>query len=246
LQNHLKLHQEKGPFRCPDCQKTLVSNSALTIHRRIHTGERPFQCPQCHKTFMANKSLKKHLKSHHAEGPYQCEICGFTCRQKASLNWHMRKHDAASFYRFSCDLCGKRFEKKDNVTAHKSKSHPEAPPGTPQSEGGGPGPPSAPLGSRREKVEKAGTSAAEPSETAGLGDVVADGGHQEKVPRGNLRVLDSSVLNSTSGFPTQPPGSPSMLSSWLPVPDSTSRFSTQPPGAAPPIAAPKTHFFLAF
>lgn len=55
----------------------------------------------------------------------RCEICGFTCRQKASLNWHMKKHDADSFYQFSCDLCGKKFEKKDNVTAHKSKSHPE-------------------------------------------------------------------------------------------------------------------------
>ena len=60
--------------------------------------------------------------------PTRCEICGFTCRQKASLNWHMKKHDADASYRFSCDLCGKKFEKKDNVTAHKSKSHPEAPP----------------------------------------------------------------------------------------------------------------------
>ncbi|OXB74436.1 UNVERIFIED_CONTAM: hypothetical protein H355_002501 [Colinus virginianus] len=60
--------------------------------------------------------------------PPRCEICGFTCRQKASLNWHMKKHDADAFYQFSCDLCGKKFEKKDNVTAHKSKSHPEAPP----------------------------------------------------------------------------------------------------------------------
>lgn len=42
------------------------------------------------------------------------------------MNWHMKKHDADSFYQFSCDLCGKKFEKKDNVTAHKSKSHPEA------------------------------------------------------------------------------------------------------------------------
>lgn len=47
------------------------------------------------------------------------------------MNWHMKKHDADSFYQFSCDLCGKKFEKKDNVTAHKSKSHPEAAAGPP-------------------------------------------------------------------------------------------------------------------
>ncbi|XP_061037487.1 uncharacterized protein LOC133084744 [Eubalaena glacialis] len=55
----------------------------------------------------------------------ECEICGFTCRQKASLNWHMKKHDADSFYQFSCNICGKKFEKKDSVVAHKAKSHPE-------------------------------------------------------------------------------------------------------------------------
>ncbi|XP_069752084.1 protein shisa-8-like [Narcine bancroftii] len=59
------------------------------------------------------------------ETPLGCEICGFTCRQKASLNWHMKKHDAESGYQFPCDVCGKRFEKKDSVVAHKSKSHPE-------------------------------------------------------------------------------------------------------------------------
>ncbi|TRZ00866.1 hypothetical protein DNTS_034086 [Danionella cerebrum] len=54
-----------------------------------------------------------------------CEICGFTCRQKASLNWHMKKHDADATYQFSCNICGKKFEKKDSVVAHKAKSHPE-------------------------------------------------------------------------------------------------------------------------
>lgn len=55
----------------------------------------------------------------------RCEICGFTCRQKASLNWHMKKHDAEASYQFSCSICGRRFEKKDSVVAHKAKSHPE-------------------------------------------------------------------------------------------------------------------------
>lgn len=37
----------------------------------------------------------------------------------------MKKHDADSFYQFSCGICGKKFEKKDSVVAHKAKSHPE-------------------------------------------------------------------------------------------------------------------------
>lgn len=55
----------------------------------------------------------------------RCEICGFTCRQKASLNWHRRKHaETVAALRFPCEFCGKRFEKPDSVTAHRSKSHP--------------------------------------------------------------------------------------------------------------------------
>ena len=37
----------------------------------------------------------------------------------------MKKHDADAFYQFSCGICGKKFEKKDSVVAHKAKSHPE-------------------------------------------------------------------------------------------------------------------------
>ena len=37
----------------------------------------------------------------------------------------MKKHDADATYQFSCSICGKKFEKKDCVVAHKAKSHPE-------------------------------------------------------------------------------------------------------------------------
>ncbi|KAG8127844.1 hypothetical protein E2320_014729 [Naja naja] len=99
----LGLDTDKRDYICEFCARFFRTSSNLIIHRRIHTGEKPLQC----------------------------EICGFTCRQKASLNWHMKKHDADSFYQFSCDLCGKKFEKKDNVTAHKSRSHPEGATGPP-------------------------------------------------------------------------------------------------------------------
>lgn len=55
----------------------------------------------------------------------RCEICGYQCRQRASLNWHMKKHMAEVQYNFTCERCGKRFEKLDSVKFHALKSHPD-------------------------------------------------------------------------------------------------------------------------
>lgn len=60
--------------------------------------------------------------------PYRCEICGYQCRQRASLNWHMRKHTSEAHFNYTCEHCGKRFEKLDSVKFHKLKSHPDKQP----------------------------------------------------------------------------------------------------------------------
>ncbi|NXL54690.1 ZFP91 ligase, partial [Podilymbus podiceps] len=145
---------DKRDYICEFCARSFRTSSNLIIHRRIHTGEKPLQC----------------------------EICGFTCRQKASLNWHMKKHDADSFYQFSCDICGKKFEKKDNVTAHKSKSHPEVPGGPPPGEGGQRSTVPSPPPHFRGQPEAPGTLATEPPELSGFGDALVRGDEPEKIP----------------------------------------------------------------
>ncbi|XP_074710326.1 zinc finger protein 692-like [Strix uralensis] len=140
LNHHKKYqHVHQKTFTCsePSCGKSFNFKKHLKEHEKLHSDKRDYICEFCARSFRTSSNLIIHRRIHTGEKPLQCEICGFTCRQKASLNWHMKKHDADSFYQFSCDICGKKFEKKDNVTAHKSKSHPETPGGTPQAEGGG-------------------------------------------------------------------------------------------------------------
>ncbi|TSY41747.1 E3 ubiquitin-protein ligase ZFP91 [Bagarius yarrelli] len=81
----------------------------------------PCEFDGCWKIFSSRQYLNVSIIYHSVMD--WCEVCGFTCRQKASLNWHMRKHDAERNYRFACEICGRRFEKRDNVTAHRSKCH---------------------------------------------------------------------------------------------------------------------------
>ncbi|KFO08262.1 Zinc finger protein 692, partial [Balearica regulorum gibbericeps] len=137
LNHHKKYqHVHQKTFTCsePSCGKSFNFKKHLKEHEKLHSDKRDYICEFCARSFRTSSNLIIHRRIHTGEKPLQCEICGFTCRQKASLNWHMKKHDADSFYQFSCNICGKKFEKKDNVTAHKSKSHPEAPGAPPQTE----------------------------------------------------------------------------------------------------------------
>ncbi|XP_029114644.1 E3 ubiquitin-protein ligase ZFP91-like isoform X2 [Scleropages formosus] len=128
LQHHIKYqHLLKKKYVCPhpSCGRLFRLQKQLLRHAKHHTDQRDYICEYCARAFKSSHNLAVHRMIHTGEKPLQCEICGFTCRQKASLNWHMKKHDADTFYQFSCSICGKKFEKKDSVVAHKAKSHPE-------------------------------------------------------------------------------------------------------------------------
>ncbi|XP_050987157.1 E3 ubiquitin-protein ligase ZFP91 isoform X3 [Labeo rohita] len=128
LQHHIKYqHLMKKKYVCPhpSCGRLFRLQKQLLRHAKHHTDQRDYICEFCARAFKSSHNLAVHRMIHTGEKPLQCEICGFTCRQKASLNWHMKKHDADATYQFSCGICGKKFEKKDSVVAHKAKSHPE-------------------------------------------------------------------------------------------------------------------------
>ncbi|XP_028856999.1 zinc finger protein 692 isoform X2 [Denticeps clupeoides] len=128
LNHHMKYqHIQQKTFSCshPSCQKSFNFKKHLKEHEKLHSNQRDYICEFCARAFRTSSNLIIHRRIHTGEKPLQCEVCGFTCRQKASLNWHMRKHNVESSYLFPCDICGRRFEKRDNVTAHRSKSHPE-------------------------------------------------------------------------------------------------------------------------
>ncbi|XP_063291061.1 zinc finger protein 692-like isoform X2 [Pelobates fuscus] len=119
-------HMNQRTFCCsaPGCGRSFNFKKHLKEHEKRHSGRRDFICEFCAHAFISNSNLIVHRRIHTGEKPLQCEFCGFTCRQKASLNWHMKKHDADAFYQFPCDICGQRFEKRDNLAAHRSRKHP--------------------------------------------------------------------------------------------------------------------------
>ncbi|KAM3864392.1 zinc finger protein 653 [Diretmus argenteus] len=128
FQNHVNLVHRKGRTKVcphPGCGKKFYLSNHLHRHMIIHSGVRDFICETCGKSFKRKNHLEVHRRTHTGETPLQCEICGYQCRQRASLNWHMKKHTSEAHYNFTCEHCGKRFEKLDSVKFHKLKSHPD-------------------------------------------------------------------------------------------------------------------------
>ncbi|XP_078540394.1 zinc finger protein 653 isoform X2 [Lissotriton helveticus] len=128
FQNHVNLVHRKGRTKVcphPGCGKKFYLSNHLGRHMIIHSGVREFICETCGKSFKRKNHLDVHRRTHTGETPLQCEICGYQCRQRASLNWHMKKHTSEVHYNFTCEYCGKPFEKLDSVKFHKLKSHPD-------------------------------------------------------------------------------------------------------------------------
>ncbi|CAL8274071.1 unnamed protein product [Lota lota] len=127
-QNHVNLVHRKGRTKVcphPGCGKKFYLSNHLHRHMIIHSGVRDFICETCGKSFKRKNHLEVHRRTHTGETPLQCEVCGYQCRQRASLNWHMKKHRTEEQYRFTCQHCGKRFEKLHSVKFHRLKSHPD-------------------------------------------------------------------------------------------------------------------------
>jgi transcription elongation factor Elf1 len=59
-ETHMRTHTKEKPFRCPICDKGLVTKGSLTLHLRVHSGEKPFECNICGKRF----AQKCHMNSH--------------------------------------------------------------------------------------------------------------------------------------------------------------------------------------
>ncbi|XP_025771560.1 zinc finger protein 653 [Puma concolor] len=133
FQNHVNLVHRKGKTKVcphPGCGKKFYLSNHLRRHMIIHSGQaRGGAGSTGHGVlglrFRVGSGVPRHRTTTQGPPPRRCEICGYQCRQRASLNWHMKKHTAEVQYNFTCERCGKRFEKLDSVKFHTLKSHPD-------------------------------------------------------------------------------------------------------------------------
>ena len=85
---------QKKPYRCgyPGCDKGYIRKDHLKGHFLEHTGKSEFKCPypECagYVYFRYGSSLKRHMLMHTSERPFQCDIC----ERRFGRKDHLRRH----------------------------------------------------------------------------------------------------------------------------------------------------------
>ncbi|XP_056676380.1 gastrula zinc finger protein XlCGF57.1-like [Monodelphis domestica] len=117
LKIHYRIHIGEKPFKCSECGRAFQQRWDLKIHYRIHTGEKPFKCSECGKAFSRAGTLKGHQSTHTGEKPFNCSECGKTFQRNSYLLSHQRRiHGGIHLH--ECDVCGKAFYGKHELTIH--------------------------------------------------------------------------------------------------------------------------------
>ncbi|XP_039951675.1 zinc finger protein 62 homolog [Bactrocera tryoni] len=149
MRQHVQgFHENKKPFICDECGRSLRTLAALTEHKLVHTNDAPFECEVCQRAFKNKARLKVHLETHN-DSSYICTECGLKLNTRRTLKMHMLVHSDAKRYKcdfcpaafkrtkalknhlilhtgmrpYKCNFCEKTFSNGSNCRSHKKKMH---------------------------------------------------------------------------------------------------------------------------
>lgn len=121
----LKRHNdyEKRLFLCETCGQEYTNREKYETHRRSHMPKKPkstnvrtYECYLCKAHFQFKKSAISHMWKHAPidRRPHVCTVCGGKFTRLMSLRRHSLIH--AGQTPFTCNVCGKGFRAKANLT----------------------------------------------------------------------------------------------------------------------------------
>ena len=114
LTMHRKSHTGKHLFSCGNCGKRFPFQSNLYAHMNTHTGK--YKCTECGKCCINNSALAKHRQSHSEQKPFKCTVSSKRFTTKRDLTVRRKKHTGKHLY--SCSHCGKRFLFRNSLYTH--------------------------------------------------------------------------------------------------------------------------------
>lgn len=117
LAEHMRVHEDNRPYKCPDCGMAFKQSTQLNVHRRCHSGVRPYTCKICERPFSHSNALMLHIRRHTGEKPFTCAMCPISFSQLPHMKTHMLKiHGKDSAYK--CQKCKHFFKLKAQLEDH--------------------------------------------------------------------------------------------------------------------------------
>ena len=120
LEEHKKSHEDDSYLQCSMCHLKYKRKIGLKYHQiRVHSNVDPkFMCDYCGKRFKLKLDLSVHIEKIHMGIAHICKICGKVVKNITHHEW---QHDRAAkkvVYKYSCDLCPKKFTTRNNLDNH--------------------------------------------------------------------------------------------------------------------------------
>ncbi|XP_044744054.1 oocyte zinc finger protein XlCOF19-like [Chrysoperla carnea] len=130
LERHLKIHEERSPYPCTECNKKFSLEKSLEIHfKRVHQNEQlkyHYLCNICGRGVVSRAELKRHLNAHKGVKPFECDICGKSYGRTGALNHH-KKTVHLNQRPCVCPICSQAFHSKNILQNHMRKHTGERP-----------------------------------------------------------------------------------------------------------------------
>lgn len=132
LKNHLQTHDpNKMAFKCEECGKKYNTKLGYKRHLALHAATSgDLTCRVCAQEFGGTEVLLEHLKSHAGkptgntkEKKHKCDHCERHFYTRKDVRRHMVVHTGCKD--FLCQFCAQRFGRKDHLTRHTRKTHPQ-------------------------------------------------------------------------------------------------------------------------
>ncbi|XP_038220385.1 zinc finger protein 660-like [Zerene cesonia] len=114
---HCKRHMRR--YECVECGKRSKNVYPILEHYNEKHGNIPVQysCKLCDYSTDSNRRYRYHMDKHRTAN-VQCKECGNTFVNTTGLKNHMRTIHKALARVHACDVCGKRYRRRNSLLAH--------------------------------------------------------------------------------------------------------------------------------
>ena len=124
LNSHLKLHQRSFSFPCEKCEAKFQTEREREIHRsQKHKQELEpnLKCsvPGCEAAYFTRSSLNNHVKNHSTVSETTCQVCGKVFAKKSQLTTHNNFHTGERPYSCQYEGCSWSFPTKSKLARHR-------------------------------------------------------------------------------------------------------------------------------